>query len=153
MLKHKKPIFWVMTALVAVCATAVTCFLASPTMAKADMLENAASAPEKQSAENAAIREAILEHNKYSHLPGYDVACSSFVELGADTVDGDGFSDHIHYGWSFYEEYVITDDGILKAISGSHVPLAITFREEPDGTLTLQEYWEPKDGSYFEADI
>jgi hypothetical protein len=67
-------------------------------------------------------------------------------------VDGSDFAEYIHYGWALYEEYRVTDNG-LKTVRGSHVPVAITFREDPSGTLTLEEYWQPRDGSYYAQDI
>ena len=61
-------------------------------------------------------------------------------------------SEYIHYGWALYEEYRVTDNG-LKTVRGSHIPVAITLREDPSGTLTLEEYWKPRDGSYYAQDI
>ena len=97
------------------------------------------------SEEQAAIRQAILEHNRSAAPIGF-VSCASFAELACIVVDGSDFSEYIHYGWALYEEYKVTDNG-LETVRGSHVPVAITFREDPSGTLTLTEYWEPRDGS------
>lgn len=103
------------------------------------------------SEEQTAIHQAILEHNRSADQTGF-VSCASFAELACIVVDGSDFSEYIHYGWALYEEYKITDNG-LEATTGSHVPVAITFREDPSGTLTLEEYWEPRDGSYYAQDI
>ena len=103
------------------------------------------------SEEQAAIRQAILEHNRSADLTGV-VPCVSFAELASFVVDGSDFAEYIHYGWALYEEYRVTDNG-LKTVRGSHVPVAITFREDPSGTLTLEEYWQPRDGSYYAQDI
>ena len=103
------------------------------------------------SEEQAAIRQAILEHNRSADLTGV-VPCVSFAELACIVVDGSDFSEYTHYGWALYNEYRVTDSG-LKTVSGGHVPVAITFREGPSGTLTLEEYWEPRDGSYYAQDI
>lgn len=103
------------------------------------------------SEEQTAIRQAILEHNRSADPTGF-VSCASFAELACIVVDGSDFSEYIHYGWALYEEYKVTDNG-LEAATGSHVPVAITFREDPSGTLTLEEYWEPRDGSYYAQDI
>lgn len=110
------------------------------------------------SEEQAAIRQAILEHNRstsainFSADPDSPVPCVSFTELAGFVVDGSDFSEYIHYGWALYEEYRVTDNG-LETITGSHIPVAITFREDPSGTLTLEEYWELRDGSYYVQDI
>lgn len=110
------------------------------------------------SEEQTAIRQAILEHNRstsainFSADPDSPVPCASFVELACIVVDGSDFSEYTYYGWALYEEYRVTDNG-LKTIIGSHVPVAITFQEDPSGTLTLEEYWEPRDGSYYAQDI
>lgn len=67
-------------------------------------------------------------------------------------VDGSDFSQYIYYGWALYEQYQVTEAG-LETTGGSHIPIAITLREEPSGTLSLEEYWQPRDGSYYEPDI
>lgn len=113
-------------------------------------------APEKPdfstlSEEQAVIHQAILERNRSADPTGF-VSCASFAEIACIVADGSDFSEYIHYGWALYEEYRVTDNG-LKTIRGSHVPVAITFREDPSGTLTLEEYWQPRDGSYYAQDI
>ncbi|MEY8233718.1 M56 family metallopeptidase [Oscillospiraceae bacterium 50-16] len=103
------------------------------------------------SEEQTAIRQAILEHNRSADLTGV-VPCVSFAELASFVVDGSDFAEYIHYGWALYEEYRVTDSG-LETVTGSHAPVAITFREDPSGALTLEEYWQPRDGSYYAQDI
>ena len=101
--------------------------------------------------EQAVIRRAILDHNR-SAFPTGHVSCASFVELACIAADEGGFSQHIHYGWTLYEVYKVTDDG-LKSVGGAHAAAAITLREDSPGTFTLAEYWEPRPGSYLEQDI
>lgn len=103
------------------------------------------------SEEQTAIQQAIREHNRSADPTGL-VSCASFAELACIVVDGSDFSEYTHYGWALYNEYRVTDSG-LKTVRGSHVPVAITFREDPSGTLTLEEYWQPRDGSYYAQDI
>ena len=103
------------------------------------------------SEEQAVIHQAILERNRSADPTGF-VSCASFAEIACIVADGSDFSEYIHYGWALYEEYRVTDNG-LKTVRGSHVPVAITFREDPSGTLTLEEYWQPRDGSYYAPDI
>ncbi len=106
------------------------------------------------SEEQAAIRQAILEHNKSSYSQEYDVACCSFITL--ETLSGTplaGSNTHkiTYYGWVLYNEYRVTDNG-LKTISGGHVPAALSFDLDERG-YTLTEYWKPRDGSYYAQDI
>ena len=103
------------------------------------------------SEEQTTIRQAILEHNRSADLTDL-VPCASFAELASFVVDGSDFTEYIHYGWALYEEYRVTDSG-LETVTGSHVPVAITFREDLSGNLTLEEYWEPRAGSYYVQDI
>ena len=106
------------------------------------------------SEEQTAIRKAILEHNKSSYPQEYDMACCSFTTL--ETLSGTplvGSNTHkiTYYGWAFYEEYRVTDNG-LETVSGSHVPVALSFDLDERG-YTLTEYWEPRDGRYYAQDI
>ena len=106
------------------------------------------------SEEQAAIRQAILEHNESSYSQEYDVACCSFITL--ETLSGTplaGSSTHkiTYYGWALYEAYKVTDSG-LETVSGSHTPVALSFDLDGRG-YTLTEYWEPRDGSYYAQDI
>jgi len=103
------------------------------------------------SEEQTAIQQAIREHNRSAAPTGF-ASCASFAELACIVVDGSDFSEYIHYGWALYEEYKVTDNG-LETVRGSRVPVAITFREDPSGALTLEEYWQPRDGSYYAQDI
>lgn len=105
------------------------------------------------SAEQTAIRQAILEHNRSAYPTGL-VFCASFVELanlsGTPLV---GSSTHklIYYGWALYEEYKVTDGG-LETVSGSHTPVVLSFDLDERG-YTLTEYWEPRDGAYYDKDV
>ncbi len=106
------------------------------------------------SEEQAAIRQAILEHNKSSNSQEYDVACCSFITL--ETLSGTplvGSNTHkiTYYGWVLYNEYKVTDNG-LNTVSGGHIPVALSFDLDERG-YTLTEYWEPRDGSYYAQDI
>lgn len=104
--------------------------------------------------EQAAIHQAIMEHNKYSNPQEYDVACCSFIPL--ETLSGTplvGSNTHkiTYYGWALYNEYKVTGEG-LKTIIGGHVPVALSFDLDERG-YTLTEYWQPRDGSYYAPDI
>ncbi len=106
------------------------------------------------SEEQAAIRQAIIAHNKSPWSQEYDAACCSFITL--ETLSGTplaGSSTHTvtYYGWALYEEYKVTDDG-LEVGRGSHVPVAISFDLDERG-YTLTGYWEPRDGGDYAQDI
>ena len=116
-----------------------------PTTVEPDV--DATTLSEKQT----VIHQAIMEHNRFADPTGF-VSCASFVELACVVVDGSDFSQYIHYGWALYEEYKGTDSG-LETVSGRHIPVVITLREDLSGTLTLEEYWEPRNGSYYTQDI
>ena len=109
------------------------------------------TAPSTSSAEQTAIRQAILEHNKLSYPQEYDMACASFAKMACVVEDGSDFSAYTYYGWALYEEYQVSELG-LDTVGGSHVPVAISFLEDENG-FTLTEYWEPRDGSYYVQDI
>ena len=120
--------------------------------------EPAPEEPDFSTLSEDTIRQAILEQNRstsainFSTDPDSPVSCVSFIELACIVADGNDFSEYTHYGWALYEEYRVTDDG-LRTVRGSHTPVAITLREDPSGTLTLKEYWKPRDGSYYAQDI
>ncbi len=95
-----------------------------------------------------------MAHNKSSNSREYDIACCSFITL--ETLSGTplaGSSTHkiTYYGWALYEEYKVTDGG-LETVSGSHIPVALSFNLDESG-YTLTEYWKPRDGSYYAQDI
>jgi beta-lactamase regulating signal transducer with metallopeptidase domain len=109
----------------------------------------------KEALLDLAVSNAILEHNKRSDSTG-DFACESHVILGTaagasppatqvDTV--------IVYAMVLYQEYTFSDRGIIKNASGGHIPAALTFDKSKDGSYTLTEYWEPRDGAYYGPDI
>lgn len=104
--------------------------------------------------EQTAIQKSILGHNRSPETPTDILSCCSFVTL--DTVSETSKIDSnvqrtTYYGWALYQEYRITENG-LETVSGSHIPVALTF-EYDDYGYSLLEYWEPRDGSYFAQDI
>lgn len=104
--------------------------------------------------EQAAIRQAILVEHQRSSDPTGLVFCASFKELAAVSGTppaGSGAHKITYYGWALYEEYRVTDNG-LETVTGSHVPVALSFDVDENG-YTLTEYWEPRDGGYLARDI
>lgn len=101
-------------------------------------------------AEQAAIRDAVLAHNRTSHVSG-EFSCESHILLAAETLsDGAEEGDRItYYLMALYQAYDKTEDG-PKAVSGSSVPVALTFAVHEDGEgYALSEYWEPLDGNRY----
>lgn len=109
----------------------------------------------KEALLDAAVSAAILEHNKGNYLSG-DFACESHVILGtAAGASSPATQDNtvIVYAMVLYQEYSFSDSGIIKSASGGHIPAALTFGKSEDGSYTLTEYWEPRDGAYYGPDI
>lgn len=106
------------------------------------------------SEEDAAIVNAIMEYNIPRYADGYDFACCSFLNL--ETISATplvGSTGHIitYYGWAMYMTCNFSKKGIEER-GGSHVPVALTFLLDENGYM-LQEYWKPRDGSYYISDI
>ena len=87
-------------------------------------------------------------------------ACASFVQTSR-IVDGVG--SHIGgtafrtervevYGLALHQVYTY-EEGVLEERSGSHIPVVITFRVTDGGQYVLEEYWMPRDGSYYIQDL
>ena len=112
----------------------------------------------KKSSLDDAISKAILEHYA-SNEPDGLIHVESHVILGKDAVSGtpllgsDKIEDHITYYLFMHHEKFSTYGGELEAVGGSSGPVAITFRSGSDGENILEEYWEPRDGSYYTKDI
>ncbi len=94
-----------------------------------------------------SITNAIVDENMKYSLRG-EFQTESHVVL--DTEE-DKASITV-YAMVLYQEYGF-EDGKFKDISGSHMPIAITFQIEKDGEYKLKEYWKPKDGSYYVPSI
>lgn len=102
----------------------------------------------------AAINAAILAENTSSYPSEYDFVCCDYVPLATlSATPLAGNTTHIItcYGWALYEKYNISAAGI-ENVGGSHIPVALTFTLNENG-YQLQEYWEPRDGSYYVDDI
>lgn len=56
------------------------------------------------------------------------------------------------YAMALYLEFNY-ENGELSEAGGSHMPVAITFEKSAAGDYELNEYWIPKDGSYYAPSI
>lgn len=115
------------------------------------------AAPPAADALEEAVRNAVIAHNSGKYYPGQCRTAHfkelSRAEMGIVSEGGTKNVEQITlYGIARYQEFSLTD-GILVDDSGSNCPVVMTFVENPDGTFTLAEYWEPRDGSYYPEDV
>ncbi len=112
-------------------------------------LQNGEEDREEDGWEEAAIRDAIMEHNQFSYPESAEFACCSFVNLEKKhSVPVDKYT---FYGWAYYAEYNFLQNG-LENVYSVYVPVALKFQADEDG-FTLEEYWEPGEGSAFVSDV
>ncbi len=105
-----------------------------------------------------AISKAILDHYRNDKPDGL-IHVESHVLLANETMSGTpllGADNHVEkvtvYILAHHAKYS-TYGGKLDAVGGSYVPAAITFQIGGSGEYILEEYWEPRDGSYYADDI
>ncbi len=103
----------------------------------------------------AAIENAILDHNAWSRREEGWLQCADFVTL-ANEVGGSAGTNEIkivtYYGLALHQVFAV-ENGELVEHGGSHVPTALTFLLDEQGRYILNEYWEPRDGVYNASDI
>ncbi len=104
-----------------------------------------------------AIHSAIIAHNSGKYLEG-QCNTAHFKELsreerGSTLVNGIKSPETITvYGIALYREYSLNGE-LLEDTSGSCCPVVLTFSVDNGGNLSLSEYWEPRDGTYYPIDI
>ncbi len=104
---------------------------------------------------NKAIYDAIIKHNsKYKTYNDF-ITCA-FTVIATEEQE----EEITVYASAMYTEYRYPGEIKLPGeedypfdTSGCHTYIALTFRILPNGNLTLEEYWEPRDGSYYADDI
>jgi len=108
----------------------------------------------KEDALDAAISAAILEHNKGKYDSG-EFACESHIVLATEE-NGEASSDKIDflniYALVLYQEYESIGNTV-QDVGGGYIPTVLTFEITENGSYILDEYWEPRDGSYYVKDI
>ena len=107
---------------------------------------------------DTAINHTILEHFSDENSDGL-IHVESHVLLANEAMSGTpmvGEDTHIEeetvYLLVLHETYS-SYGGTLESVGGSYIPTAITFGVRDSGEYTLEEYWEPRDGSYYAEDI
>lgn len=97
-----------------------------------------------------AIEKAVLLVEDNLNKDQY--ACVSFAEIADKRVTDRGGEIVTVYGFALYQVYTNSNGKLLES-SGSHIPVAITFRMDSGGDYHLASYWMPRDGSYYVDDI
>ena len=103
------------------------------------------------------LHEAIMDHHRSDKSDQY-FCCESHVILAneegtrAHPVTGNDLRTMHYYLVVLYQEYLFTEDGIVDE-GGARIPTVITLEENADGSWSVLNYWEPRDGSYYVEDI
>lgn len=106
----------------------------------------------------AAVSATILEQNQGRYSEDF-FRCESHIIFETENATETLLAEK-----GEYEQYVTVYALVLQQIydlsggaisdkGGSHIPTAITFGIDKAGKYMLLEYWEPKDGSYYESSI
>jgi len=96
---------------------------------------------------DAAVSEAIITHNAKSYRGGEFKTESHFTLKAVEDEKS-----AVVYMMAFYAEYDFPG-GTPKLVSGSHIPVALTFAKDKNGAFHLKEYWEASDGSRYMSSI
>ena len=164
--KHQKTALPILACAVLVAVAAVGCTFTGAEQGTAynisqDPIEEDSPPPDVDPLEDA-VHQAILDYNQGRYLSG-EFACESHEILSTALVTDDSSPEgtpltkvlamvmYEEYNYQ-REEYDIAATG-FQNVSGSHVPAVLTFREQEDGSYTLTDYWEPRDGSYYVPDL
>ncbi len=107
---------------------------------------------------DTAISRALNQHYRDDEPTGL-LHGISYVLLANETVSGTprfGQTNHIekelYYLLVMHQKYSM-QNGQPTAIGGSYIPTVLTFTKEDNGEYILDEYWEPRDGAYYDDDI
>ncbi len=105
-----------------------------------------------------AVSKAILDHYASEKSDGL-IHVESHALLANESMSGTplhGQKNHMEktivYLLVMHMTYS-TYDGKLEERGGSYGPAVLTFSIDETGAYTLEEYWEPRDGSYYTDDI
>lgn len=131
-LHYKKPAFWIILISIIICVAVAVCFLTNPT-----------SINEKLS---VFIDCQIAAHFQ-TEKSASNACCVNWEVLGTERSG----AETTVYMWVLYDEYSMRNNELHQE-TASHIPTVITAKYD-DGTYELVEYWEPRDGAYYEADI
>lgn len=96
---------------------------------------------------DASVSKAILAHNA-GHDREDEFKTESHVTL--KTIENE--STAVVYLIAYYAVYDFPD-GKPALVSGSHLPVSLTFSKDESGAYTLTDYWESSDGSEYASSI
>lgn len=142
LLQGKKPSHLLVVVTISIIAILAVCFLTDPAQPKSTVPQPS----------DEVISDAILTH--YNAHSTEDLLCTENHAPLATVYQeiSDGSVVVTKYLMVLYLELARDDDWFHEQ-SGSHIPTALTFHVQPDGSCTLTEYWEPGDGSLYAPDI
>jgi beta-lactamase regulating signal transducer with metallopeptidase domain len=96
------------------------------------------------------INAAVIQHNDGNfYAPAGAYPAESHVVLALD-ADKNGFTVYI---MSLYQNYLPDGEYDVREVSGTHLPLALTFDKTQNGNYILSEYWEPANGTQYMRSI
>lgn len=147
LLQGKKPSHFLVVVTVSIIAILAVCFLTDPV--PSDPSESSTSA---LALTDEVISDVILTH--YNAHSTEDLLCTeSHIPLLTTYRQNDDESIKVTaYLMVLYLELARDGDWFHEQ-SGSHIPTALTFHVQPDGSCTLTEYWEPDDGSLYAPEV
>lgn len=143
-LSYKKPAFWIIIVAVIACITTAVCLLTNPKSYAASDLDD----------QLQVLLDTQIKQHHQSEQTNSNFAALDYEILKAD----ESHSDITLYMWVLYQEYKL-ENGNIQEESGAHIPTVITVTktvaQNKNGLAhyELKEYWEPRDGSYYEGDI
>lgn len=132
-LHYQKPTVWIIAVATILTVLAGICFLTNPATSVSEPVAT-------------FLEEQILEHHRGMYKHG-QYRCADYQILGKQKDQ----NTTTVYMWVLYQEFS-ESNGNIEAISGAHIPTAITYKED-DGKLSMVAYWEPRDGTYYPEDI
>lgn len=107
---------------------------------------------------DAAISAAILDRYASDEPDGL-IHVESHMLLANEVMSGtplfgkDAHAEKVTAYLLVHHVKYSTYGGTLAATGGGYGPTAITFKVSDTGEYILEEYWEPRDGSYYDDDI
>lgn len=94
-----------------------------------------------------AVSVEILRENSGGYKKG-EFQTESHEILGVEQKEGT----LTVYAYVLYLEYDFDEEHDFRPVSGSHMPVALSFQKDGDSWV-LTEYWIPKDGAGYAASI
>ncbi len=136
-LYYRKPAFWIIVLALITSIIVMIGFMTNPVTYDKTINEEL----------DVLVSEKILEHY-VTEYTGNNFSCENHKIIGVENKDDTA----IIYMWVLYREYKRENEAVEK-VTSSHVPTVMTVSKNAEGNYSLEEYWEPRDGSYYAVDI